>query len=170
MAVARGEYEAAATRGARALSTITRWNSLERQGHRSSRDPPPACPSGRSGLDDPGIFRVLLDRWSKLRPDDERNLGFNEAADLLNLDAEERRRLKAAGVKDLRGIARALRSAPVLERQNAGARALRKVLDERQRETPSLADIEFSEDIDVGRLQHAVAAGLASKGATKGKD
>ena len=153
----------------RAVATITRWSSLERSltGLLETRRELPERPMR---LDDPAILRVLIDRWAKLRPDDVRNLGFNEAADLLNLDAEERRRLKAAGVKDLRGIARALRSAPVLERQNAGARALRKALDERQRETPSLADIELPEHIDVSRLQRAVAAGLASKGATKGKD
>jgi hypothetical protein len=122
-------------------------------------------------LDDPGVLRVLIDRWAKLGLDDERNLGFKEAADLLDLGTDERRRLQKAGVKDLRGIARALRSAPVLERQNAGARSLQKALGEQQRENPSLAGIEFPEAIDVRGLEKAVSSSLGSKrAADKGKD
>ena len=32
---------------------------------------------------DPRVLKILLDRWSKLSADDERNFGFDRAADLL---------------------------------------------------------------------------------------
>jgi hypothetical protein len=138
---------AEATRGggntrSRALSTITRWSSLERQltGLLETRRSLPERPNG---LDDPGIFRVLLDRWSKLRPDDERNLRFDAAANLLGLSNEQRDKLRKAGVRDLRGIARALRAAPVYERQNASADALRRSLERRGGDVPPPTTVDF---------------------------
>lgn len=166
---------ALATRGgggdtrARAVSTITRWDSLERQlvGILETRRTLPERPMG---LNDPGVLRVLIDRWAKLRPDDARNVGFEEAADLLKLGPAERRRLKAAGVKDLRGVARALKAAPVFERQNAGARALGKVLGEREGEVPPPATVDFGiSDRQSGEIRRAIATGLGS-GKTRGKE
>ena len=138
---------AEATRGggntrSRALSTITRWNSLERQvtGLLETRRNLPERPNG---LDDPGIFRVLLDRWSKLRPDDARNLPFDAAAKLVGLSAEQREKLQKAGVRDLRGIARALQAAPIYESQNASAAALRRNLERRGSDVPPPANVDF---------------------------
>lgn len=138
---------AEATRGggntrSRALSTITRWTSLERQvtGLLETRRTLPERPNG---LDDPGIVRVLLDRWSKLRPDDARNLRFDAAANLLSLSTEQRDKLRKAGVRDLRGIARALQAAPVYERQNASADALRRSLERRGGDVPLPATVDF---------------------------
>lgn len=148
---------AEATRGggntrSKAISTITRWNSLERQitGLLETRRTLPERPMG---LDDPGIFRVLLDRWSKLRPDDERNLGFDAAANLLGLSRQQRDRLRKAGVRDLRGIAMALRAAPVYERQNASARALSRSLERRGGDVPPPTTVDFGLSADDG---HAV--------------
>ena len=126
----------------RALSTITRWTSLERQvtGLLETRRTLPERPNG---LDDPGIFRVLLDRWSKLRPDDARNLRFDAAANLLGLSTEQRDKLRKAGVRDLRGIARALQAAPIYERQNASADALHRSLERRGGDVPPPTTVDF---------------------------
>jgi hypothetical protein len=103
---------------ARALQTVTRWNALERQlaallgNHRGKF---PAKP-GR--LNDPRIVNVLVDRWAKLRPSDPRNLEFTAAMNMLKLSEAHRRALKAAGVADLKSMARALNAAPVIERYN----------------------------------------------------
>jgi hypothetical protein len=126
----------------RAISTITRWNSLERHvtGLLETRLNLPQRPMG---LDDPGVFRVLLDRWSKLRPGDERNLGFDAAANLLGLSRQQRNQLQKAGVRDLRGIARALRAAPVFERQNTSASALSRSLERRGGDVPPPTTVDF---------------------------
>jgi hypothetical protein len=145
-----------------AVSTITRWASLERQvvGLLDSRTDLPHRPMR---LDDPGIMRVLLDRWSKLAPDDSRNLGFDEAADMLRLSGAERRRLKAAGVTDLRGIARALMAAPVYERQNRGVAALSNALKGRRGKEAPIQPVEFALSGRVSdEVRRAIGAGLAA--------
>jgi hypothetical protein len=159
-----------ATRGgantrSRALSTITRWNSLERQvtGLLETRRTLPERPMS---LDNEGIFRVLLDRWSKLRPNDQRNLGFDDAANLLGLSRQQRNQLRKAGVADLRGIARALKAAPVYERQNASATALRRSLERRGGDVPPPATIDFGlSGRDGNTLLTAIRAGLGRSAA-----
>jgi hypothetical protein len=159
---------AEATRGggntrSRALSTITRWNSLERQvtGLLETRRTLPERPYS---LDDPGIFRVLLDRWSKLRPDDERNLRFDQAANLLGLSRVQRDKLRKAGVTDLRGIARALIAAPVYERQNASVDALSRTLERRGGEVPPPTTVDFGLSARDGEaVLKAIRTGLGKR-------
>jgi len=102
---------------ARALETVTRWNALERQlatllANRRSF-------AGKPGkLNDPRIVDVLVNRWAKIRQEDPGNLDFTAAMNTLKLSEAHRRILKAAGVTDLKGTARALKAAPVIERYN----------------------------------------------------
>ena len=83
-------------------------------------------------IDDPKVLGVLLDTWAKLSADDERNLGFEQAAAALHLGDTQRRQLKAAGATDLKGIAAALRAAPELERHDAEVEALRIIYKNRK--------------------------------------
>lgn len=115
----------------RALETVTRWNAME---HRLT-----TLLSNQGDLSeeplaagDPQVLGVLLDGWAKLDAADARNLGFEPAAELLNLPDDARRLLKAAGADDLAGIARALKFAPEVERHNADVRRLRAILKERR--------------------------------------
>lgn len=119
----------------RAVETITRWNALEQQlGNLLTQET--TLPADQVTVSDPHVRRVLIDRWSKLSTDDDRNLGFDQAADLLKLDAAQRRQLKAAGATDLRTIAQALKVAPETRRHNADAARLKDVLQS-QREAPA---------------------------------
>ncbi len=76
----------------------------------------PARPSsGRSrskpvGIDDPHVWRVVVDRWAKLRPEDDRNLDFDDAADLLHVSKAHRAVCARRRRTDLRSIAQALRA------------------------------------------------------------
>lgn len=115
----------------RALETVTRWNAME---HRLT-----TLLSNQGGLPeepltagDPQVLGVLLDGWAKLDAADARNLGFEPAAELLNLPDDARRLLKATGAEDLAGIARALKFAPEVERHNVDVRRLRAILKERR--------------------------------------
>lgn len=115
----------------RALETVTRWNAME---HRlttllSNQGDLPEEPLTAG---DPQVLGVLLDGWAKLDAADARNLGFEPAAELLNLPDDARRLLKAAGAEDLAGIARALKFAPEVERHNVDVRRLRAILKERR--------------------------------------
>lgn len=115
----------------RAFEMITRWNTMEQRlatllaNRKVFPEKPPS-------LNDPRIVRVLIDRWEKLSPDDRRNLDFETAASALDLNDEQRRLLKAAGATDLRSIARAIKAAPGIERQNAEVQRLRKVFKARK--------------------------------------
>lgn len=95
----------------RHLHTVGTWNLLEHQlaGEVSNRPLaalPPMAP------DSPGILRLLVERWASLAEGDTGNLPLPEAARTLDLTANQRRALSQAGVKDLRGLARLLRSEP----------------------------------------------------------
>jgi hypothetical protein len=122
----------------RAVETVTRWNALEQQlGTLLAQDT--TLPDEPVTVSDPHVRRVLLDRWSKLSADDDRNFGFDQAADLLSLDAAQRRQLKAAGATDLRTIAQALKVAPEVRRHNDDVARLKDVLQS-QREAPAPPD------------------------------
>jgi hypothetical protein len=110
-------FSARKTPKARALETVTHWNALERRlatllGNRRN------LPQRPGGLKDLRIIDVLLDRWAKLRPNDPRNLDFESAMDALKLRARQRNSLKAAGVTDLKSLARTLKAVPTIERYN----------------------------------------------------
>ena len=66
------------------------------------------APEGSSRDRRPERLARPLDRLAKLRPDDDRNLDFDEAADLLQLSKTQRARLQKAGATDLRTIGQAL--------------------------------------------------------------
>jgi hypothetical protein len=104
---------------ARAIETITRWNALERQLATILNNRRVFPKTKPPKLNDPRVVGVLVERWAKLEPQDTRNLDFNAAVAALGLSAEHRRLLKSAGATDLRSIARALNSAPKVERYNA---------------------------------------------------
>lgn len=148
---------------ARAFETVTRWNALEQQvvavlEHRRR------LPRQPVGVDDPAVSRVLLDRWSKLLPGDRRNLGFDEAADLLGLSPAQRRRLKRAGATDLQSIARALKAVPTFERHDADARRVGKLLQDREGAPDPPEPLSFAlSERDVADLEKAIRAGLAEK-------
>ena len=103
---------------ARALETVMRWNALERQLATLLGNLRKKFPDKPGKLNDLRIVRVLVDRWAKLSPDDPRNLGFETAMDALKLNEKHRRLLKAAGVTDLKSLARVLKAAPIIERYN----------------------------------------------------
>ena len=70
------------------------------------------------------VLGVLLDTWRKLPADDPRNVDFDKAAAMLQLDDAQRRLLKSAGASNLSGIAAVLSAAPDAERQNADAQRI----------------------------------------------
>lgn len=145
----------------RAVETVTRWNALEKQlasllEHRRT------LPERPVSVNDPRIVKVLLERWAKLSPSDERNLLFDQAAELLCLSDAHRRRLKAAGATDLRSIAQALRLVPEIERHNADARRLGKVLKGRKGAPAPPEEIAVSlTQKQSAEIREAVVAGLA---------
>jgi hypothetical protein len=77
-----------------------------------------AVPEGPEPLRNPRVADVLISRWAKLDPADTRNIALDAAAGALGLTAGQRESLAQAGVKDLRGIARALQAVPALVLQN----------------------------------------------------
>ena len=101
----------------RATQTVTRWNALERRMNDflSNLD---GLPEGPSPLEDRRVIDVVISRWAKLSPGDARNLALDVAAKKLGLGREQRDSLAAAGVTDLRGLARSLRAVPTVERFN----------------------------------------------------
>lgn len=146
---------------ARAFEVATRWTALEQQ-VTSLLDQRRALPSRPVGVDDPAVRRVLLDRWAKLPRGDERNLGFDKAAHLLELSAAHRRRLKKVGATDLRTIARALKAAPEIERHNAEARRLGEALRARDKEATLPDELEFPLSAkESAAIERAIGARLA---------
>jgi len=142
----------------RAIETVTRWNALDQQlGTLLSQQQ--TLPEDRIAVSDPHVVKVLIDRWSKLSADDERNFGFDRAADLLGLDDAQRRRLKAAGATDLRSIARALKVAPEIRRHNTNVRRLSKAVeDEKDVAAPETLSVLAEKDVD--GIHAAIAAAL----------
>jgi hypothetical protein len=128
---------------ARALETVMRWNALERQLAVLLGNLRKKFPVKRGRLNDPLIVSVLVNRWAKLRPDDERNLDFATAMDALKLDEKHQRVLKAAGVTDLKSLARALKAAPIIERYNGDLSRRQKVLKTERAAAPAAQPIKF---------------------------
>ncbi|MPY90387.1 MAG: hypothetical protein GEU99_21005 [Luteitalea sp.] len=153
---------ATATRSvrSRAFEMITRWTTLE-QRLATLMANRKIFPEKPAGLDDPRIVRVLIDRWEKLAPDDPRNLTLDEAAAALNLGAEYKRLLESAGATDLRGIARALKAAPEIERQNIEVERLRKVFEKRKvvGTPPDRVTFAISRDQSAA-IRQAIGSGL----------
>jgi hypothetical protein len=142
----------------RAVETVTRWNALEQQlGTLLSQEK--TLPDEPVKASDAHVMKVLIDRWSKLSTDDERNFGFDRAADLLGLDDAQRRRLKAAGATDLRTIAKALNASPEIRRHNTDVKRVTKALkDEKRVVVPDT--LSALAEKDEGEIQAAIAATL----------
>lgn len=146
----------------RAIETTTRWNALEKQLATvlSNRIELPQKPLT---IDDPKVMSVLIDTWSKLSRNDERNLGFDDAAALLKLNDAQRRLLKSAGATDLKSIAAALKAAPELERYNTDVEGVRRVFKTRKASGGGPPDlIKFSISSKASQdITKAIASNLA---------
>jgi len=129
---------------ARALDTVMRWNALERQLATLLRNSRRKFPAKGGKLNDPRIVNVLIERWAKLDPDDPRNLDFETAIDTLKLNGKQQRLLKAAGVTDLKSLARALKAAPIVERYNADLARKQQELKQAKAAPLQAATIKFS--------------------------
>jgi hypothetical protein len=152
---------ASASPKSRAIETATRWNAIEKQLATvlSNRIELPQKPLS---VDDPKVLGVLIDTWSKLSPDDERNLGFEQAADALQFNNTHRRQLKSAGVTDLKGIALALKAAPALERHDAEVERVSRVFKERKVGSPPPVLTKFSVSSKAAQdITKAIGSGLA---------
>jgi hypothetical protein len=125
---------------ARAIETVTRWNTLE-QRLATILNNRRVFPKTSPKVSDPQVVGVLIERWARLEPQDPRNLDFNAAVDALGLSPEHRKILKAAGATDLRSIAIALKAAPKVESYNAEVSRLQKL--DRKRKLPG-APLAFS--------------------------
>ncbi len=127
----------------RAVETVTRWNAIEKQLTTllSNR---PTLPEKPLRLKDRQLLGVPIDKWAKLSPSDEFNLGFEQAAKLLALNSQQRKLLGGAGATDLRGIARALQAAPEMELYNSEVLRLRAAFKSRRVEGTLPDPIKFS--------------------------
>jgi hypothetical protein len=128
---------------ARAMETVTRWNVLDRQVMNLLTNQR-SLPEIPLRANDPRVLGVLIDRWAKLGADDERNLGFEQAAAVLQLDYKHRRLLKAVGANDLARIAKALQVAPGIDRYNNEVRKLIKIFKNRRVEGALPDAVKFS--------------------------
>lgn len=147
----------------RAIEITTRWNALEKQlttilNNRIELSQKPLT------VDDPKLMGVLIDTWSKLSREDERNLNFDDAAAVLKLNDAQRRLLKSAGATDLKSIAAALKAAPELEHYNTEVEGVRRVFKTRKASGGSPPDpIKFSIS---SKASHEITKAIASNLAT----
>ena len=147
-----------------AFQTVTRWNVLEQRlaGLLEQRRKLPKEPVG---IGDPNVWRVLVDRLAKLRPDDDRNLGFDDAADLLQLSKTQRARLQKAGATDLRTIAQALKVGDTVERFNDDARRLGRALGRRKGTLAAPETLSALSAKDGAAIQRAIRTRLEQEAA-----
>ncbi|MCI0692880.1 hypothetical protein L0337_12860 [candidate division KSB1 bacterium] len=106
----------------KALQTITKWNTLEQRLSTFLYNLQ-ELPAGDPRLDHPKLVDVLINRWGRLAPNDERNISFKAAAKILRLKPEHVRLLEKAGAKTLREMAQILNAAPEIEKQNVEVNA-----------------------------------------------
>ena len=66
----------------RALETVTRWNTIERQVATLLANSP-ELPQTPLAVNDAKVLGVLVDIWRKLPADDPRNVDFDKAASML---------------------------------------------------------------------------------------
>jgi hypothetical protein len=146
----------------RAIETATRWNAIEKKlatvlANRIE------LPQKALAVDDPKVLGVLVDTWSKFSPDDERNLGFEQAAALLHLNDAQRRLLKSAGATDLKGIAVALKAAPEFERHDAEVERLRQIFKNRKVGGTPPDLVKFAVSSKAGQaITDAIGSGLST--------
>ncbi len=116
----------------RALEVTTRWNAVERQVVNLLSNGSSAALEKPLVASDPKVVGVFIDTVRKLAADDLRNVGFDEAAKLLQLDGAQAKQLKATGASNLAELAGVLHAAPEIERYEADVKRLRSVLRDRK--------------------------------------
>ncbi|MCB0535588.1 MAG: hypothetical protein KDD14_25510 [Saprospiraceae bacterium] len=102
---------------ARALQTITKWNTIDQRLNTflyNLRQ----FPEDSIRLDDSKTADIIIDRWGRLEPSDEKNISLSVAAKKLRLSPQETKLLENAGAKTIRDIAVILNAAPEIEKQN----------------------------------------------------
>jgi hypothetical protein len=129
---------------ARALETVMRWNALEQQLATLLRNTRRTFPKKGGKLNDPRIVNVLIERWAKLEFDDPRNLDLPTVIDTLKLNSKQQSLLKAAGVTDLKSLARALKAAPIIQSYNTGLAQKHQELKEAKAAPLRANPIKFS--------------------------
>jgi hypothetical protein len=147
----------------RAYQTTTRWNLLDNRlatlfANRRT------FPQKKLSFSDEPLFTLVLERWSKMRADDPKNLPFDDAAKLLGLTSAQTKTIKGAGASDLRSISQLLKVAPETERYNARLSELQKTYKRNKVETPLpdvLPVVLSARDADAMRK---TVAGTLSKG------
>ena len=153
----------------RARETITRWNAIEKQvtsllGNAGSgvRETPLVA-------NDPKVLGVFVDAIRKLPAGDVRNVGFKEAAELLQLDGPQAKLLQAAGASNLADIATVLQTAPDVERQNAEVMRLRALFKNQKIEgtPPELVKLGVTGK-DSAAMLDTIGRGLAGSGRNSG--
>ncbi|MCG3202045.1 MAG: hypothetical protein NFCOHLIN_01918 [Gammaproteobacteria bacterium] len=148
----------------RAWESVTRWNLLENRlatllANRRTLGKRPL------GLDDPRIVDAFIEAWAGLRAGDPRNLDFAAATKALHLGEAHRRALKAAGASDLRGIARAIKHAPDIDRYNERLRQRRALHKGERAKAAAAADpVKLALSVrEAAEMRKAIGAGLAGE-------
>lgn len=124
---------------------------------------PPAATGGLFVNSD--VVRTLIEIWARLPADDPDNLGFSDAIKALHLDERQRGLLQSAGARDLRTIAEAIRSTPVIDRYNESARERSSIYKEEKRAGSAPAPVRWPLSTrDATAMLTAIGAGLGSGG------
>ena len=144
----------------RAYEAVTRWNLLENRlatilGNRTR--PPRQKPFAF----DAAVIGTLIELWARLPEGDPINLPFADAIRALRLEERHSRLLQAAGARDLRGIAEALRNAPAVDRYNERERERRKLRSKERSSipVPELVAVALSGK-DAAAIRAAIGAAL----------
>lgn len=144
----------------RAYEAVTRWNLLENRlatllSNRLRQ------PRQKLFTFDAAVVGTLVALWARLPANDPSNLAFDEAIKALHLDDRQRRLLESAGARDLRGIAETIRSTPVIDRYNEGARERRRIHKEEKRPGPALDPVRWPLTTkDAAAMRKTIGAGL----------
>lgn len=153
----------------RALETITRWNAIEKQVGSLLGNAGSGVKETPLVANDPQVLGVFMDALRKLPAGDARNVGFGEAAKLLQLDGAQARQLQAAGAASLADIASVLQAAPEVERQNAEVTRLRALFKSQKIEGTPPDLLKFGvTGKDSTAMLAAIAQGLAGSGGNGG--
>ncbi|KQY86799.1 hypothetical protein [Pelomonas sp. Root1444] len=156
----------------RALETITRWNTIEKQVSSLLGNPGSGLKETPLVANDPKVVGIFVDAIRKLPADDARNVGLSEAAKLLQLDGAQVKMLQAAGASKLADIATVLQNAPEVERQNTEVARLRALFKSQKIEgtPPELIKLGVTGQ-DSAAMLATIGKGLtgSSSGAVGGK-
>lgn len=147
----------------RAYEAATRWNLLENRlatllSNRLRQ------PRQKAFTFDADVVGTLIEIWARLPAGDPNNLGFDDAIKALHVDDRQRRLLESAGARDLRGIAEAIRSTPVIHRYNEGVRERRSIHKQEKRPGRAPEPVRWPLSTrDATAMLKAIGAGLESE-------